>query len=290
MSVRLTLSAGIVPLLLGMSSASAAVIPISSYDMYNGNGTAQYGAYNYYDHSYSGVTGNGTVNGNSSNIPSSANANNYLSGGKGLLSDGVIANQNYTSVPGQYVGWKYQDPTITFHLPSNYLVNSITLYAASSFLGNLGIGGLVGAPGSFLVNGLSTGFSVSSSQYLGTEYSYADMITLTFSQPILSSLAFAVTLNRGSLLQDGIDYGFNHITNPCTTVGDPNCFVDNVSGFKENALDVNKQPWIMLSEVQFDGVTAAVPETSTWIMMIVGFAGLAFAASRRKAKAVLQGV
>ena len=41
----------------------------------------------------------------------------------------------------------------------------------------------------------------------------------------------------------------------------------------------------MLSEVQF--FTAAVPEPSTWIMMIAGFAGLGFGMYRRKGKGPL---
>jgi PEP-CTERM motif len=39
--------------------------------------------------------------------------------------------------------------------------------------------------------------------------------------------------------------------------------------------------------VQFDGVTmTAVPEPSTWAMMLVGFGGLGFAAYRRRRGAV----
>jgi hypothetical protein len=40
----------------------------------------------------------------------------------------------------------------------------------------------------------------------------------------------------------------------------------------------------MLSEVEF---STAVPEPSTWIMMIAGFAGLGFMAYRRKNKPAL---
>ena len=45
--------------------------------------------------------------------------------------------------------------------------------------------------------------------------------------------------------------------------------------FNANSYDINKQAWIMLSEVEF---TAAVPEPSTWMMMVLGFAALGFAA------------
>jgi PEP-CTERM motif len=39
--------------------------------------------------------------------------------------------------------------------------------------------------------------------------------------------------------------------------------------------------------VQFDGVASAVPEPSTWAMIILGFAGVGFMAYRRKSKPVL---
>ena len=42
--------------------------------------------------------------------------------------------------------------------------------------------------------------------------------------------------------------------------------------------------WIMVSEIQFSGLASAVPEPSTWAMMILGFAGVGFMAYRRKSK------
>ncbi|CUT11392.1 hypothetical protein BF49_2472 [Bradyrhizobium sp.] len=42
------------------------------------------------------------------------------------------------------------------------------------------------------------------------------------------------------------------------------------------------EPWIMLSEVQF--LTTAVPEPSTWILMIAGFLGLGVFAYRKSSK------
>ena len=78
-------------------------------------------------------------------------------------------------------------------------------------------------------------------------------------------------LFRGPLLQDGFDY--------------ENKWNDPYSGFHDSAFVPNKEPWIMVSEVEFN---AAVPEPSTWIMMIAGFAGLAFVAYRRKSKALVQ--
>jgi hypothetical protein len=43
--------------------------------------------------------------------------------------------------------------------------------------------------------------------------------------------------------------------------------------------------WVFASEIQFLGVPSGVPETSTWAMMLIGFAGLGFAFRRSRRKA-----
>jgi hypothetical protein len=87
-------------------------------------------------------------------------------------------------------------------------------------------------------------------------------------------------LNRGELLQDGKDYYNDHVK-PGATGCDINhfCFFDNVNDFYNSAVYPNKEPWLMLSEVEF---TAAVPEPSTWMMLIAGFAGIGFLSYRRR--------
>src|SRR5665213_312503 len=45
--------------------------------------------------------------------------------------------------------------------------------------------------------------------------------------------------------------------------------------------------YLMLEAIGYDPVTAAVPESSTWAMMILGFAGVGFMAYRRKSKPAL---
>ena len=52
------------------------------------------------------------------------------------------------------------------------------------------------------------------------------------------------------------------------------------TGITDLQIDDNRAGWIFA--VQKVNFTAAVPEPSTWAMMIVGFAGLGFIASRRK--------
>lgn len=93
-------------------------------------------------------------------------------------------------------------------------------------------------------------------------------VTFTFATPISydANMDFQFQLLRGGLLADSQYY---HSLYP----GDDD--------FNANSYIINKQAWIMLSEVEF---TAAVPEASTWVMMILGFAALGFGAYRRRAR------
>lgn len=313
MSFRYSLLAGLSSALLGTAAANAALLTVDSYEMNNGNGAKQFTfGPNYFDFTYrNNVSGlidpNANQNGSNQYIPNnSAPQDAYLSGGRGLLTDNVIPTQTYSAVTGsssgQYVGWKYQDPTIIFHLASNQQpVSSISLYVAATSSYNLY--GLVAAPKDValtLANGNAISYTTSTSQYLGSPFT--TMITLNLANPI-SAQDFKLTLNRGPLQTDGIYYYNNHVLgyvgpngpNSCTDFCDPDLLPDNsnelfATGFRKEAaggatgpLEANAglEPWIMLSEVQF---SSAVPEPSTWFMMIAGFAGLGFMAYRRKAQ------
>jgi hypothetical protein len=99
---------------LGGGAATAATVP-DSYNMLNGHS----GTYTYWDDSYSG-RGCTTCN------------NQSLTGGKGDLTDGIIATDNWfvTEAPdggGPYVGW-YFDQTIRFHWNDSTNVDSVTFY------------------------------------------------------------------------------------------------------------------------------------------------------------------
>lgn len=296
-------------LALGSTAASAAVVTVTSYEMGNGNGAAQYttptGGQNYFDFTYTRTGAstrheNAGKNGSASSIPTNANNTNApLSGGTGILTDGTKSSLNYSMVSSsngvisgysgifaplngssQYVGWKYQDPTILFHLAPNQMVNQISLYVASN-----GSGGLVGAPGNVVLTldgqaVLSSAYSVAPAAPYIDQFSVigGSVITITLNQAISSNSVFGLQLFRGPLQADSVAYKQQY-TDPVT-----GAWNDPTSGFLENAWLVNKQPWIMLSEVEF---TTAVPEPSTWIMMIAGFAGLGFMAYRRKNKPAL---
>jgi hypothetical protein len=307
MSLRSRLLIALSTTLLGTTAASAGLVTVTSYEMNNGNGASQFttptGGQNYFDFTYTKTgegapTANASKNGSINPIPYNGVNDAPLSGGTGKLTDGVKASDNYSLVsgsngtisngfttavspyygslngaPSQYVGWKYQDPTILFHLASGQAVTSISLYVAAS-----NSGGLVGAPANIALslNGVLLDpslYTMTSAAYLPSSNIYAsstDLITLTLKNPVASAFSFGLQLFRGPLLQDGYDY--------------ENKWNDPYSGFHDSAFVPNKEPWIMVSEVEFG---SAVPEPSTWIMMIAGFAGLGFMAYRRKAKPAL---
>ena len=122
--------------------ASAALITPTSYDSPNGYGQASSGSFNYWDRSYNG-TGSTTTDGAA------------LSGGKGDLTDGVIATQNWNLVEnvagtGPYVGWVNINPTVLFHFVGNPIISEIIIYTDDS----LGFGS-VSPPSAVVVDGIS---------------------------------------------------------------------------------------------------------------------------------------
>ena len=249
-------------LLLGSSSAFADLVAVTSYDMKNGNGTASLGTYNYLDGAYKGTSP--AINSTTEGAP--------LTGGTGILTDGIIPTVDYTQASSQYVGWKYTDPTLNFYLQPGSQVSQVSLYFANpTQVANSLAGGLVGVPGQVTLTVGGTTLAATFSSYALS--SLVEVATFYFANPLSYTdlTDFAFTLDRGPLLDDGLYY---HSLYPG----------DHDPVFNENAFVPNMEPWIMLSEVQF---TAAVPEPSTWVMMIIGFAGLGFVACRRKIRSGL---
>jgi PEP-CTERM motif len=240
---------------VGSTAAFADVIAVTSYDMNNGDGMNALGTYNYHDGAYHGTSpaANSTTDGA------------QLTGGTGILTNGIIPTVDYTLAPNQYVGWKYQDPVLNFYLQPGSQVSQISLFFANPVQQvNSQSGGLVGVPGQVL---LSIGNATQTVTSTFSAYSpVVEEVTFNFASPIsyTGTTDFQLTLDRGPLLDDGIDYHTRF-------AGD--------SEFNQKAYVPNLEPWIMLSQVEF---TTAVPEPSTWLMMIVGFAGLGFAAYRRQ--------
>ena len=123
--------------LSSIGSAFAAPLTVSSYDMLNGNT----GSYQYWDDTYSG-SGSKTTDGAA------------LSGGKGDLTDGVIATNNWfvTEAPvgaGPYVGWTI-NPLIHFHFGGLMTINKISFNLDDAN----GAGG-VSTPTSVVIGGIT---------------------------------------------------------------------------------------------------------------------------------------
>jgi len=122
--------------------AVASPLVVSSYDMVNG----YTGSYQYWDDSYSG-SGSKTTDGAA------------LSGGKGDLTDGVVAASNWfvteaPAGPGPYVGWVNINPVIHFHFGGPVAINTISF----SFDDANGYGG-VSTPLSVVIGGTTYGIA-----------------------------------------------------------------------------------------------------------------------------------
>jgi len=126
----------------------AAQIAVTSYDMPNGDGQASGGEFNYWDLFYSG-SGCKTCDGAA------------LAGGKGDLTDGVVAsdfwyNTENAGGTGPYVGWytvTTLDPVVKFNFAGSPTINTIMVQLDNSFVGG------VQSPMSIKVDGVLTPFA-----------------------------------------------------------------------------------------------------------------------------------
>ena len=103
------------------SSAAANTVLPTGYDMRGGDSST----YRYYDETYTGGTGPQTYDGQ------------MLSGGHGVLTDGIVADQNWFEAEAgdgyhPYVGWHSVDPTITFHFAGPVHIDGVTIYVDDS--------------------------------------------------------------------------------------------------------------------------------------------------------------
>jgi hypothetical protein len=129
-------------------------VPVVSYSMPNGSGQASGGSFNYWDRFYDGIGSSTMVDGA------------LLSGGRGDLTDGIVAGGIWNTVEnsagtGPYVGWRdfrTPEPAIDFQLgsyasPGRFIVTGISLHIDNSKIGG------VHAPGEILVNGIAASFA-----------------------------------------------------------------------------------------------------------------------------------
>jgi hypothetical protein len=174
----------LVVLLGGAVTSHAIAIKPVSYNMTNGYGTAAGGEYNYWDGNYSG-TGNTVLDGST------------LTGGLGALTDNTIATRDWeytqNGIPGtvenfsgtgQYVGWTWGDPTITFNFASAVKIASMTFYVDNPALAHGG----VSAPKSFTIGGLD--------YLVDTANLATGSVPISFSNLGLDTQNLTVTINR----------------------------------------------------------------------------------------------
>lgn len=129
---RIAHETGVTTLIMGAAllacaaSANAATLPVSSYDMING--AASTPGLSLRDDTYTGGTGNPGEN------------YSTLAGGKGDLTDGLIAASNWNITPAEFVGWSQlyvPSPEITFHFAQVVDISDVSIhmnwgYSASS--------------------------------------------------------------------------------------------------------------------------------------------------------------
>ena len=145
--LKIAASALALSLSIAALPASAAVLLVSSYDLPNGSGTETGAPVNFHDSTY-----NGAGNPNSSGAA--------LSGGTGLLTDGVKSTGHWDTATNQYVAWYdgafgTTNPALNFHLAGSPTVNAVTIWFDN--IGNPTLSGRdysgVTTPGSVLIDG-----------------------------------------------------------------------------------------------------------------------------------------
>ncbi len=127
--------------------------------------------------------------------------------------------------------------------------------------------GIAAAPSSFADDGTA---AVTTGPYFGQSYGF-DLYTYSFSIPptTLAAGAYYLTLQ-----------------NAVATNGDP-AYWDENDG-PSTALEYNAGSVGSIGSELFSEISAAVPEPSTWAMVLLGFAGLGLAGRRRaRARATL---
>ena len=145
--ITLALTGAAVALALAVPASASSVFS-TGYDMPNGDGTASGGSYNYWDRFYTG-SGSTTTDGAA------------LSGGRGDLTDGVVAGAAWNLVEngagtGPYVGWyrpATPDPVVTFHFAGSPTIAGIKIHLDNTIYGG------VTTPSKIFIDGIDTAFT-----------------------------------------------------------------------------------------------------------------------------------
>jgi hypothetical protein len=146
----------------------------------------------------------------------------------------------------------------------------------------------------FSNNGVSTTlnpvYSTDPGPYDGVEDTYFGVINN--SSKTISSFALSSTLDIGGFDGDGIDEA-NYLNIPHNSMdpsgyGGPNAFFTNnlgtslvVNFITPIAASGGTDVFSLEEAVSLNNIVVGIPEPSTWAMMLLGFAGLGFAAYRK---------
>jgi hypothetical protein len=178
--------------------------------------------------------------------------------GNALATDG-LADPHY-SITNSNIGAPINSPAVTYAHPAYALNDGNSRWISNSGTGSPGNGFV-----DFTLTFDLTGLNAATAQISGSWG--ADNFGTIFLNGVNTGITNG---NFGFLspfaINSGFANGINTLTFQIQDFGPPLAFrVDNISGTA-------------------DALTAAVPEPSTWAMMILGFAGVGFIAYRRKAK------
>ena len=122
-------------------------------------------------------------------------------------------------------------------------------------------------------------------------------MTFSFATPVVAILSQVSWSNSGQPVSMSVfDSGDNLIETLQLSDGNFNLFgapgwTGLVIGFQESSAEITKIVYtngeIAVRDISILSSTSAVPEPSTWAMMILGFAGIGLMAYRRKSKPAL---
>ena len=175
-----------------------------------------------------------------------------LYGGKGKLTDGIIATDNVLAYYGYtpYVGWDYRidqsrvfNPTIHFVFDDETMISSVRIYFN-------GCTGPAYGPGD--------GNPCSN-------VSVPNVVSFAFGASTLNFDTFDIIDPLGSA---PVDFMFD-----VSALG--------ATGFLDVTL-IRAAPWVMVSEMTFEGPSSTVPEPSTVVLTAAGLFGLVLASNRRR--------
>ena len=194
-----------------------------------------------------------------------------------------------SSAQAATVTWSFNSPTGVLPTTQNYTSNGITITAAG-FTGSFNATALYGKNAS----GDEKGLGLNNDPSGDHEISGTNLIRIDFTNARNAGITnFLFTMNSTTDGEDWRVLGSNTANTGLTSLltgSDENShtLTGTAGAYKFYYFELENQyscDNVLLKSV--GGMTAAVPEPSTWAMMIMGFAGVGFMAYRRKQGPVL---